>query len=178
MKVKIIVIILSFIIFFIIVALGCPNFTSNVLSGRIHFPEENIGSLLKLDNGQTFTVFRRLKVEENARSNNRQAVFFVRFKFDRFDIKTNKVLSMIPAIFLIGMNGFREKYWAADENTNSFLGIYEWATEDLAKNYQNSFIFGMLTKRSASNTLFYRIMPDTSLSQFVERLSVHQNGKI
>jgi hypothetical protein len=179
MKIKRIVIIFSSIIVILaIVIFFAPTFASNVLSGRIHFPEENIGSLLTLDDGQTFTVFRRLKVEEKTRSNNAQAVFFVRFKFNRFDIKINKVLSMIPAFFLIGMDGFREKYWAVDENTNSFFGIYQWATEDLAENYPESFIFGMLTKRSASNTLSYRILPNTSLSQFIQKLSVHQNGEI
>lgn len=179
MKMKTIVLLLSSItVFLAILIIFAPIFTSNVLSGRIHFPEENIGALLTWDDGRTYTVFRRLKVEGKSQPTDAQAVFSVRFKFDRFNIKINQALSMIPVLFLTGMDGFREKYWAVDESTHSFLGLYQWGTEEIAENYPNSFVFGMLTKRAASNTLSYKILPNTSLSQLIQRLSVQQNGEI
>lgn len=86
-------------------------------------------------------------------------------------METNKRLSMIPAPFLMGMKGFREKYWTFNEDTDYFQGIYQWESKEIAENYPGSFIFKLMTKRAASGTLSYEIIPDMVLSKYIRELT-------
>lgn len=149
------------------------TFIGNVFYGRVHFPKEYVGEVLKMQDGQEFTVFRRLVVIAEGDDPNNLAVFKVRFRFKNLKPGANKRLSMIPAPFLIGMRGFREKYWTINENTDYFQGIYQWESREIAESYPDSFIFKLMTKRSTPGTLSYEIIPNTDLSQYVENL--HQN---
>ena len=140
----------------------------NVIYGRVHFPKEYVGEVLKFEDGQEFTVFRRLKAINRGDNSNGLAVFKVRFKFKNLKPGANKLLSMIPTPFLVGMRGFREKYWTINENTDYFQGIYQWESREMAEMYPDSFIFKLMTKRSTPGTLSYEILPNTNLSQYIE----------
>jgi hypothetical protein len=59
---------------------------SNLLSGRVHFPDEYVGEVLTMEDGQKFTVFRRLQVDSKDDGQNKPAVFVVRFKFRNLGI--------------------------------------------------------------------------------------------
>ena len=78
----------------------------NLLRGYVHFPKEYVGDVLTMEDGQLFTVFRRLKVDGKGDSSGDLAVFKVKFKFKNLSIGANKRLSIIPAPFLMGMKGF------------------------------------------------------------------------
>ena len=151
---------------------GLKLFVSNILSGRVHFPEEYIGSALKMEDGKIFTVLRRLRVEGKDDNTKDYTVFRVRFKFKTLGLDTNKRLSMIPAPFLMGMKGFREKFWTFNEKTDYFQGIYQWQSKEIAEKYPDSFIYKLMTKRSAPGTLSYVILPNTDLSDYIKRVSV------
>lgn len=144
-------------------------FISNILSGRVHFPHRYIGETLTMQDGQKFTVFRRLAISGKNTKTGDFAVFRVRFKFKNFEPATNKGLSMIPAPFLMGMRGFREKYWTIDEKSDYFQGIYQWESKEIAKKYPDSLIFKLMTKRSTPGTLSYEVIPNTSLIQYIEK---------
>ena len=144
-------------------------FISNILFGRVHFPEKNVRVTLKMEDGKEFTIFRRLQVEGRDNSTKNEAVFKVRFRFKSLELETNKRLSMIPAPFLMGTKGFREKYWTFNEKTDEFQGIYQWESKESAEKYPDSFIFKLMTKRAAPGTVSYEIMPDTDLSKYIER---------
>ena len=143
----------------------------NVLSGRVHFPEEYVGKNLKMEDGKTFTVLRRLQVKGENNDTNGYAVFKVRFKFKSLKFETNKRLSMIPAPFLMGMGGFREKYWTFNEDTDYFQGIYQWESKEIAEKYPDSFIYKLMTKRAAPGSLSYEIIPNTDISKYIKKLS-------
>lgn len=143
----------------------------NVLRGSVHFPEEYVGDVLTMEDGQKFTVFRRLKVDGQGENHDNQAVFKVRFKFKNLSTGANKRLSIIPAPFLMGMKGFREKDWTINENTNDFQGIYQWSTKETAERYPDTFIFRLMTKRAAPGTVSYEILPDTDLSEYLSAAS-------
>ena len=133
----------------------------------MHFPDEYVGEAIKMKEGQNFTIFRRLQVEGKSKNNNDKTVFKVRFRFRNFSLETNKRLSIIPAPFLIGMDGFQEKIWTINESANDFQGIYQWATKESAERYPKSFIFRIMTKRAAPGTVSYEIMPNTDLSEYI-----------
>lgn len=158
-------------ILLILITVFANTFLLNVFSGRVHFPEKHIGEHLTMEDGKKFIVFRRLKISDKNNNKYGFTIFKVRFKFKNLKLGVNKRLSMIPAPFLMGMKGFREKYWTFNENTGYFQGIYQWESKEFAEKYPNSFIFKLMTKRSAKGTLSYEIIPDTDLSKYVEKLS-------
>jgi hypothetical protein len=160
-----------FVVVVIFVIGFAHRFIFNIFSGRVQFPEAHVGENLKMEDGKKFTVLRRLEVKRENDSAKEYAVFKVRFKFKSLTLKTNKQLSMIPAPFLIGMEGFSEKYWTFDEQTGYFQGIYQWESKEIAEKYPDSFIFKLMTKRAAPGTLSYEIIPNTDLSQYIKELS-------
>lgn len=139
----------------------------NLLKGHVHFPDENVGDVLKMKDGGNFTVFRRLKVDGEYEDHDNIAVFKVRFKFKSLSTQANKRLSIIPVPFLIGMKGFREKIWTINESTNDFQGIYQWSSKEMAARYPETFIFKLMTKRAAPGTVSYEIIPNTDLTYYV-----------
>jgi hypothetical protein len=155
----------------ILLFLFSKTFIVNVFSGRVHFPEERIGRNLAMEDGKKFVVFRRLHISGTTGKADDYTVFKVRFQFKSFGPSINKRLSMIPAPFLIGMKGFREKYWTIDETSGFFQGIYQWESKALAEKYISSFIFMLMTSRSAEGTLSYEILPGRDLSKYIEERS-------
>lgn len=143
----------------------------NLLRGNVHFPEEYVNDVLTMEDGQRFTVFRRLTVDGNEEGQATPAVFKVRFRFNNLSIEANKRLSIIPAPFLMGMEGFLEKDWTINEATNEFQGIYQWSSTEAAENYPDSLIFKLMTKRAAPGTVTYETMPNTDLSAYLSAKS-------
>ena len=139
----------------------------NLLRGYVHFPKEYVGDVLTMEDGQMFTVYRRLKVDGKGDNHDDLAVFKVKFKFKNLSTGANKRLSIIPAPFLMGMKGFREKNWTINENTNDFQGIYQWSSREMAERYPGTFIFKLMTKRAAPGTVSYEIIPNTDLSEYL-----------
>ena len=139
----------------------------SLLKGQVHLPEEYVGEVLTMEDGQRFTVFRRLRVYGNDDGRGTPAIFKVRFRFKNLGTGANKRLSVIPAPFLAGMEGFQEKDWTINEATNDFQGIYQWSSHEAAEEYLDSFIFKLMTKRAAPGTVTYEILPDTDLSEYL-----------
>jgi len=172
MKKRTVVILFSTLAILVVFGLVFAHtFVFNVFGGRVQFPQEYIGANLTMEDGKNFKVFRRLKIEDKSSIDTEYTVFKVRFKFKSLKLKFNKRLSMIPVPFLVGMEGFCEKYWTFDENTDYFQGIYQWKSKAIAEKYPDSFIFKLMTKRSAPETLSYEIIPNTDLSQYIQTLS-------
>jgi hypothetical protein len=90
-------------------------------------------------------------------------------------LKTNKRLSIIPAPFLINMKGFREKIWTFNEETGLFQGIYQWESKELAEKYPDSFVFNLMTKRAAPETVSYKIIENTLLADYIKSLMSDSN---
>ena len=78
--------------------------------------------------------------------------------------------------FLIAKPGFRQKIWTVTED-GYFQGIYQWATKECAETYPDSFIFKLMTKRSAKGTLSSEVIPNTLLSELVESFLIKKGGK-
>jgi len=157
---------IAFLALFIIV-FG-KTFIGNAVTGSVHFPKENMGKTVVMENGQKFTLFRTLTVSRKTPGANGFAVFKVRFKFRGLTPEDNKRFSMIPVPFLIGMKGFREKNWMINEDTGYFQGVYQWESKEIAESYPDSFIFQLMTKRAAPGTVSYEILPDTDISEYIK----------
>lgn len=144
------------------------TFFFNIITGSVSFPDKYTGKKTTMSDGKTFTILRHLKVKGENDNESDYAVFIVRFKFSSLNLDINKRLSMIPAPFLMGMEGFRDKYWTFNEDTGMFQGIYQWSTRKSAENYPDSFIYNVMVKRSAPGTLAYKILPGVKLSDLFD----------
>lgn len=142
----------------------------NVLRGRVHLPKKYIGEVLTMEDGQKYKVFRILKVDSKDDDTDGWAVFKVRFKFKNLSVDANKKLSIIPAPFLMGMEGFREKNWTINEKKNYFQGIYQFSSVETAERYPDTFIFKAMVKRAESETVSYEIIPNTELSKYLSNI--------
>jgi hypothetical protein len=120
-----------------------------------------------MEDGERFTLFRRLTVNSKDHKSERSAIFIVRFKFKNLGALANKKLSIIPAPFLMGMEGFLEKVWTINEETNEFQGIYQWSSKETAQRYPETFIFKLMTKRAAPGTVSYEVISETVLTEYV-----------
>ncbi len=165
-KTKVALLFIAAVLFLFFVTIG-KIFVGNILSGRVHFPKQYVGEKLTMADGQKFTVFRRLRVDGKGDNPDSLAVFKVKFRFKNLSIRANKRLSIIPAPFLMGMKGFREKNWTIDESTNEFQGIYQWSSKEIAERYPDTFIFKIMTQRSTPGTVSYEIIPNTELFQYL-----------
>jgi hypothetical protein len=139
----------------------------NILSGRVHFPRQYLGKTITMEDHQKFKIFRDLVVSSGDNSELSMSIFRVRFRFKGMPISINRRLSMIPAPFLIGLPGFREKIWTMQEETGEFQGIYQWDSLESAQEYPKSFIFRLMTKRAIAETVSIEILPDTVLSEYL-----------
>ena len=144
-------------------------FFARIFSGRVHFQKEYAGKMLLMEDGKKFQVIRNLKVDPKQSLEKSVALFKVRFKFSGLPLAVNKRLSIFPAPFLMAKPGFRQKIWTVSED-GYFQGIYQWASKEFAEAYPKSFIYKMMTKRSAEGTLSYEVIPDTVLSEYIKNL--------
>jgi hypothetical protein len=138
-----------------------------LLSGRVHLLNKYVGKILLMDDEKKYQVIRHLKVDPKQNKEESITVFKVRFKFSGLPLAVNRRLSMFPVPFLMANPGFREKMWTVSED-GYFQGIYQWASKECAEAYPQSFIFKMMTKRSAEGTLSYEVIPDTILLEYLE----------
>ena len=144
------------------------NTISNLLSGRLHFPEEYVGKVIEMKDGQNYRIFRRLQIDGKNENHNDKTIFKVKFRFRNLSPEANKRLSIIPAPFLMGMKGFREKIWTINEKTNEFQGIYQWSSRETAGCYPETFIFRLMTKRAAPGTVSYEILPGADIVEYIK----------
>ena len=145
---------------------------ARLFAGRVHFSKKHVGKILSMEDGKKFQVIRDLKVDPKQSQEKSAAVFKVRFEFSGLPLRVNKRLSLFPAPFLMAKPGFRQQIWTVTED-GYFQGIYQWTTKDCAETYPDSFIFKLMTKRSAEGTLSSEVIPDTFLSEYVESYLVN-----
>jgi hypothetical protein len=141
----------------------------NVLRGRIHFSKEYRGKTLRMDDGQAFTIFRHVSLDEGTSNSAALAVFIVRFKFAKLSQKANRITSLIPIPLIVGFPGFRDKIWMVNEETGYWQGVYQWESEKTIEDYQQSFVLGIMNRRSIQESLSYTVLPNTRLSEYMER---------
>ena len=142
---------------------------TRVFSGRIHFSKMYLGQVLAMDDGREYQIIRDHRVESNKHTKEDVAVFKVRFRFSGLPVKVNKRLSVVPAPFLMAKPGYREKIWCISED-GYMQGLYQWASKEIAEMYPQSFVFKLMTKRAAADSLTYEVIPETRLQDYIEKI--------
>jgi hypothetical protein len=129
-----------------------------VLTGRVHFLRHDIGRTLTMEDGERFTIFRHVEVEGSGEP---AGVFIVRFTPARMSVRQNIRFSLLPMIPLLGLRGFREKYWCVEPDTGRCQGLYAWQTLADAEAYARSVALRFMTGRSIGGSVSHRILDQT-----------------
>jgi hypothetical protein len=96
------------------------------------------------------------------------SIFIVRFKFKKYNNQTNIRLSKIPILMIAGFPGFREKIWMIDWKTSFWQGVYEFNDVESIEKYKKSFVLKLMNKRAAIDTISFKIVSDTHLSEYIK----------
>lgn len=127
-------------------------------TGRIHFPGEHVGEIVDDANRQGFKLFRYVIIDPGSNQPTVPgAVFHVHFRITGMTPGKNKVFSLIPIPFIIGLPGFRSKQWLVDEATGDYQGIYKWDSVLQAEKYARSFAMRFMLGRAVKGSVWYRI---------------------
>ena len=141
-----------------------------MLTGRLRLESRYVGSILVMEDGQRFRVFRHLSLsanEEREQGPPAPAVLVVRFKFARFSQALNRLLSLIPLPLIGGYPGFRQKLWMVQEETGYWQGVYEWESTEAVEAYRRSFVLGAMNRRAEPRSVSHTVVPRTTLEDYV-----------
>ena len=145
-----------------------------LLIGRLRFPKGYIFQAFDIDGDQVFTVFRHMKLATNREhSRSGTVVLVVRFRFARFTQAVNRRLSLIPIPLIAGFPGFHEKVWMVNKKTGESLGLYQWESERVARDYKRSFVLRLMTRRATDGSVSLHIVPGTSVSDCLRQKEGH-----
>jgi hypothetical protein len=126
-----------------------------LVTRRVHFLREDVGRTLTMEDGQRYTVFRHARITAPGEP---AGVFIVRFTPAHMSVRTNIRFSRLPMIPLLGLHGFREKYWCVNPETGACQGVYAWQTLADAEAYAASVALRFMTGRSLPGTVSHRIL--------------------
>jgi hypothetical protein len=126
-----------------------------LLSGQVHFLRGDIGRTLTMEDDQQFTVFRHAKIKGAGEP---AGVFIVRFTPAHMSVRQNIRFSRLPMIPLLGLHGFREKYWCVNPETGMCQGVYAWQTLADAEAYAASVALRFMTGRALPGTVSHQIL--------------------
>ncbi len=83
----------------------------------------------------------------------------MRFKLARMSTQLNRLFSLLPIPFFIGLPGFRAKLWTVNEETGENQGVYQWDSLKQAEAYANSFAMRFMSRRSLPGSVSHQILP-------------------
>jgi hypothetical protein len=113
-----------------------------------------------MEDGGEYVVFRHIILNPKPDQPKKpHAILRITFNFAHGSPRQNKLLSLIPIPFIVGLPGFRSKIWAIDKTTGGFQGIYEWNTVQDAELYQKSLAIKLMTRRAVPGTVVFTIIP-------------------
>ncbi len=128
-----------------------------ILTGRLHFPTDEVGKEVTDENGNKFTVFREVVVDPASNQPKQPgAVLVLHFRVANMTPEQNKIYSLLPLPLYIGDKGFRTKLFTI--NGEYCQSIYEWDTVQDAENYLHSMALKTVQMRSVPGSFSYKII--------------------
>jgi hypothetical protein len=132
------------------------------LAGRLHFRKQRLGQIVTTEDGQDYTIFREVTVDQPPDQPEKPRVVFVlRFRVANLSPKQNQFFSLLPIPLYVGFPGFRSKIYTI--NQSQCQSIYEFDTAQDAENYSQSAALKFITRRSVAGSVSYKIIPAQTL---------------
>lgn len=127
------------------------------LTGRLHFPTDQVNREVTDENGNKFIVFREIVVDPASDQPEQPgAVLVLHFRVVNMTPEQNKLYSLLPLPLYIGDKGFRTKLFTI--NGEYCQSIYEWDTVQDAENYLRSMALKTVQMRSVPGSFSYKII--------------------
>ena len=131
-------------------------------AGRVVFDDAAVGCRLETEDGDVYTIFRRVTIHPPGGAEAAPfGLFDVRFT-PTADIAANLRLSKVLMWVFMGFEGFRSKYWGVNETTGECRGIYEWDTLQDVERYSKSIAVRNMTRRSKPGSVSFRVLENTA----------------
>lgn len=155
-----------------------------LLDGRVRFPEDRLGDVLELPDGDTFTVYRETALRSAADTDTDAddgvvLVFRMRVTGRRTGDALRDVLSdplaNVATPFFAGMPGFRRKLWLAGDDAGEFLELYEWETREDAERFVDV-LGSLLDPFDAAGSASFEVVEDDSIDEYVAARAVAWSG--
>lgn len=138
-------------------------------SGNIWRTSNRLGQDYRIDRGGTYRIFRETHGRDAVTDPSGVLVVGFRLRV----IGSNRIchwlfqrLCLLTTPFWSGFPGFRIKLWMVDPATENYLGIYEWAGEDLARTYVETLV-KILRPLSTTGSVWYEALPGQELDLFL-----------
>jgi len=147
------------------------------ITGKVQFIEQDVGKTIIMEDGQDFTVFRRVVIKRYSNKNVKpEGLFIVRFT-PKMDIQKNIKLSKFMLMIFMGFKGFRSKYWCVNEQSGMCQGVYEWDTLEDAERYSKSIATKNMSKRSVPGSISFKVLPNTESNRTWRLVDTAQDEK-
>ena len=138
-----------------------------MLVGRLKYSKEYVGTTLKMENGETYHIFRHIR--SVPQSNDEQgSVFIVNFKFAKLSQNANRFVSQFPMLLITGFPGFRVKMYGINQENGYWLGIYQWESKHALDAYKQSLVLRIMNSRAIEGSVTYRELDHTRLTDYIE----------
>lgn len=128
------------------------------LAGRVHYQSHPVDGTRHVD-GEAFHPFRRVVLDPADAGTSPGAIFQVRFHFKNLPMWMNRFLSLIPVPMILAQPGFRSKTWQLGQDSDDFIGYYEFDTVEQAEAYWDSLPLRMMRRRASPGSLTRTITP-------------------
>ena len=139
-----------------------------LLSRRLKYSKEYVGTTLKMENGEKYHIFRHIR--SVLPSHDEQgSVFIVNFKFARLSQKVNRFVSQVPMLLITGFPGFRVKMYAVNQENGYWLGIYQWESKHALDAYKQSLVLRIMNCRAIDGSVTYRTFDNYCLTDYIDK---------
>jgi hypothetical protein len=150
------------------------NYVRFLSSNSLHMRRDRLGKLYKVDQGDTYMIFR--ETISRKKMLDKPVVLIVGFRLRV--IKSNPIfhwlfqrVCILTTPFWSGFTGFRVKLWMVDPHTKNYLGIYEWLGADNAQVYVNALV-RVLRPLSTKGSVWYEIQADQKLELYLRKHNI------
>lgn len=150
----------------------------HLLDGRVRFPQDRLGDVLEMPDGDTFVVYRETVLGPAVVDPSDDGVVLV-FRMETTDPETGETLrdvlfdplANVATPFFAGMPGFRRKLWLAGERPGEFLELYEWASTEDADRFV-AVLQSLLDPFDFAGSASFEVVADDSVEEYITARSV------
>ena len=140
-----------------------------LLIGKLRLSWQYVGTKVKMEDGEKFTIFRHISVHP-LKESKKSTIFIVRFKFAALSHKANKIASIIPMLLITGFPGFNTKMYAVNKENGYWQGMYQWKSKEHLEAYKRSFVYRIMNKRAIKESLKTFEFEDQKLINYIEEI--------
>ncbi|QGW23383.1 MULTISPECIES: hypothetical protein [unclassified Dietzia] len=140
-----------------------------LLARRLHHPRDNVGRVIRFDDGSSARVYRETRVEDGRATD--PAVVVVGFVLRGVRGRGHllfRLESWLNIPLFVGFPGFTSKLWLGHDGLGRYRGLYEWDGAERAITYVESLAW-LLDMVCVPGTVMAQVIPSTHRDDVLAR---------